>query len=112
MYFDYLREREPDLLFLRKEGGFAVYKYVIFRNTQAVYIQDIYVEKSQRHTGLASELSEEIQEMAKNGGVDWLLGTVCPSAKDSHISLKVLIAHGMTLYNSTEDLIWFYKEIK
>lgn len=111
MYFDYLRERMPDLLILEREEGFALYKEVEFNEERMVYIQDIYVSPEHRESDIASQMSEEIQEIAKKEGIKYMLGTIVPSTENSHKSLQVLLAHGMTLALAEDDIIYFYKEI-
>lgn len=111
MYFDYLREREPEMGILEKDQGFALYKELSYYGERAVYIQDIYVHPDFRDQDIASQMSEEIQEIARQDGIKYLLGTVVPSAKGSHASMQVLIAHGMKLVSSENDLLWFVKEI-
>ena len=56
-------------------------------------------------------MADEIAKIAKKEGCTKMLGSVVPSAKNSTISLKVLLAYGMTLQSSTNDFIIFEKEI-
>ena len=111
MYFDYLKEREPGVHVVQKEHGFAMFTVVTFKEAKAVYIQDIYVKPEYRNSNLASNISEEIQAWAKSEGINTMVGSVVPSTEGSHASLKVLLAHGMTLDSAGQDIIWFYKEI-
>lgn len=111
MYFDYLRERDPDTLILEKEHGFTLYKEVTYREEIVIYIQDIYVTEEYRKTAYATEMSNEISNIAKKRGIKYLLGSVVPSTNNATRSIEVLIAHGMRVDSSEEDLIWFLKEI-
>lgn len=112
MYFDYLKEREPELNILQVEHGFALYKYIPFKNGElAVYIQDIYITPEKRKSHGASYLANIIYKEAKEKGIKTMLGSVCPSAVASQTSLQVLISFGMTIHSSEHDLIWFYKDI-
>ena len=111
MYFDYLREREPDTHILERDYGFALYQELTYHGERAVYIKDIYVLPEFREQHKATEMSEEIQKIAKDNDIKYLLGSVAPSAEGSHRSLLVLLAHGMRLEESGPDLIWFVKEI-
>ena len=107
MYFEYLTERRPECKILKNNKGFAVYSYT----EDAVYIEEIYVRPEYRKEAIASQLSEMIQQEAKDLGYITLLGSVSPSAKGSTDSLKVLLAHGMSLLSSQDDLIWFSKTL-
>lgn len=112
MWLNYIRERNPDTKVLELPNeGFATYKYMDMGSGMAVYIEDIYVVPEMRDQNIASKMSKIIQDEAKLDGCIYLLGTVCPSSNNSTASLKVLLAHGMTLIKSEPDLIWFYKEI-
>jgi len=112
MWIEYLKERDPDIHVLSKAYGFATYKYLLQADgAWAVYIEDIYVIPEVRKSGAASELSEEVQKIAKLIGCSILLGTVCPTAKGSTGNIKVLIAHGMTVSHSEDNLIWFKKDL-
>ena len=111
MYFDYIREREPELQILERAEGFALYKAVDLDGERMVYIQDIYVKPEYRKKAIASEMSQEIQDKAKAEGIGYILGTVVPSAEGSTASIQVLLSHGMSLSHSTDDLIYFYKEL-
>jgi GNAT superfamily N-acetyltransferase len=111
MYFEYLREREPEIKILQRDHGFALYSKMTVKGEPAIYISDIYVQPDYRKTRLASEMSEDIQCKAKEEGVKYLVGSVAPSAEGSHESLLVLLAHGMKILESDHNLVWFFKEI-
>ena len=107
MYFAYIAERRPDCKVLKNEKGFAVYSYT----DDYVYIEEIYVKPEFRKENIASQLSEAIQQEAKDNGCLRMLGSVSASAEGSTDSIRVLLAHGMTLMSSQDDLIWFYKDL-
>ena len=110
-YKDYLLLRNPDLHILEKDYGFATYKYMDLGVGKAVYIEDIYVEEKYRGLYKATELSEEIQNIAKSDGCTYLLGTVNVSAPNPNDSIKVLLAHGMSVLKAENNAIWFFKPI-
>ena len=108
LYAKYLAERTGDLI---KENafGFATYRYV--NEGKAVYIVDIYVIPELRKAGEASRLANEIVAEAKAKGCTHLIGSVVPSTKGSTESMKVLLAYGMSVKNSSNDFVVFKKEI-
>jgi len=108
MYADYLKERTNDEI-LESNEGFATYRYL--NEGKSVYIIDIYVRPEFRQTGAASALANVICQIADKKGCTEVLGTVIPSAKGSTASLKVLLAYGMELQHSSNDLIVFRKAI-
>lgn len=103
---NYLKERE-NVDSIESEYGFATY----FISGDECYIKDIYIEKQFRELNLASKLADQITEIAKERKCKYLTGTVCPLAKNSTVSLKVLIGYGMELVSSKENLIIFKKDI-
>lgn len=107
LYASYLSERTNDKIIETLEG-FVTYRYI---NTKTVYIVDIYTCPECRGAGVASRFADKVVVEAKAKGCTELIGTVVPSAKNSTISLKVLIGYGMTLDSSSQDLIVFKKEI-
>ena len=111
MWFDYQRERIPGFRVLEKPYGFATYSYLDVKGAKGIYIEDIYIKPHMRQEGLASKLSEEIQELSKKDGVKYLLGTVAVDSTSPTDSLKVLLAHGMSLLESNNEIIWMYKDL-
>jgi GNAT superfamily N-acetyltransferase len=111
MWLNYLKERNPELNVYECDKGFATYKYMNLGEYKAVYIEDIYVAPEYRNENVASKMSSIIRDIAKQEGCKYMLGTVCPSSNGSTDSLRVLLAHGMTLLKSEDNLIWFYKDL-
>lgn len=107
MYADYLRERTNDEI-LETDDGFGTYRFL---NEKQVYIIDLFVYPQFRKMGHASAIGDSIVEIAKARGCTELIGTVMPSTKGSTASLKVLLAYGMKLETSSNDLIILKKEI-
>ena len=108
LYAKYLTERTNDRI-LEINHGFATYR--MLPEQKVVYIVDIFVDSDFRKAGSAAQMADEIAKTAKKEGCTKMLGSVVPSAKNSTISLKVLLAYGMTLQSSTNDFILFEKEI-
>lgn len=106
-YADYLRERTDDEI-VETQAGFASYRFL---NKDQCYIIDIYVVPEMRKNGAASQLASEIITIAKARGCTQLIGTVCVTAKNSDISLKVLQAYGMTLKSAQNEVIILKKDI-
>lgn len=108
LYASYLRERTEDSI-LETDYGFATFRWV--EEGRAVYIVDIYTTPEAREKGLATELADQIAEIARKKGCKTMIGTVQPSAKGSTVSLKVLSAYGMTLQSSGQDVIIMRKDL-
>lgn len=107
LYADYLLERTHDLI-LETSEGFATYRFL---NEKQVYIIDIFVLPVFRKSRIASHIADEIVKIAKEKGCTELIGTVCPSAKGSNASLRVLWGYGFVLDSADKDLIIMKKEI-
>lgn len=106
-YADYLRERTSDEI-LETDQGFAVYR---FPNEKTCYITELYVVPEHRKQRTATDIADQIVEVAKKRGCSRLLGSVIPSTKGSTASLRVLLGYGMSLDSSAADFILFKKDI-
>lgn len=106
MYAAYVREKTNDLI-LENDKGFATYTFL----KNECWIKDIYVHPDFRKLNVASELANEIVEIAKKEGCSKLIGSVVPSTKNSTASLKVLLAYGFLLDSSGNDFVLFKKDI-
>lgn len=107
LYAQYLLERTHDKIVEIPEG-FATFRFL---NEKQCYLIDIFILPEFRKSGIATKLADKIAEIAKQKGCTELLGTVCPSAKGSNASLKVLWSYGMTLESSDRNMIVMKKEI-
>lgn len=106
LYADYIKERENKEL-LELEQGFATYSI----SPPECYIDTIYVKPEYRKTRVASAMADAISALAKRNGCTLLIGSVSPKAKGSTTSLKVLLAYGMELRMSKDNMIYLSKEI-
>ncbi len=106
LYAAYIKERE-DRECIESEDGFISFKYF----GSECYIQELYVVPEKRKSSIASCMADQVTELAKEKGCKILSGSVCPSAKGSTDSVKVLLAYGFKIMKSESDLIWFAKEI-
>ncbi len=108
MYAEYLTERTNDQI-LENEYGFATYRFL--ENCKTVYIVDIYVVPEMREKGIAADMANQIEKIAKEKGCTDMIGTVLPSAKGSNTSLAVLLSYGMKLHSAAQDAIILRKDI-
>ena len=106
LYAQYISEREGKHI-LEHAQGFATYVFM----EKGCYIEDIFVVKEYRQTGVAAHLADQIAEIAKEKGYTRLFGSVVPSANNSTISLEVLLAYGFKLDSSSNNFILLVKEI-
>lgn len=107
LFKEYLEERTNKEV-LETDTGFAVFS---FPNPQTIYIEDIYTQKDKRCTYHATILANKIVNIAKERGCTEMWGSVVPTANNSTISLKVLLAYGFKLKSSTDNFILMTKEI-
>lgn len=107
-YGEYIFEKNGDGI-VEHPNGFATYRFL--NNKTQVYIIDIFVSPELRKIGLASDMANEVVEIAKKEGATELIGTVNPSANGSTESLKFLLAYGMRLKSASDNLIIFGKGI-
>ncbi len=105
-YAKYIREREGKHI-VEDEFGFATYMYT----QEHCYIEDIFVVAGERKNGHAARYADQIEKLALEAGFTKLLGSVCPSANGSDVSLKVLQAYGFKLLSSDKNVIYLEKII-
>lgn len=106
LFGQYISEREGKEI-VEDSQGFATYFYV----NDGVYIENIFVDKDFRHSGIASKYADQIAKIAKDKGFSKMYGSVRPSANGSTPSLKVLLSYGFSLHSSAVDAIVMVKEI-
>lgn len=92
LYSQYIKERE-DKETIENDRGFLTYFFI----PQGCYIQDLYVSPDYRHSHEASQLADQVVEIAKQKGISKLYGSVSPNSQGGTDSLKVLLAYGFKL---------------
>lgn len=105
-YASYIRERTHKEI-LETEHGFLIYSPF----QEGLYIEEIYVHPDFRKTGVASQMADQVVKLAKEKNLSILYGSVCPAAKGSNESLKVLLAYGFRLDSSANNFILFRKDL-
>lgn len=108
LYAEYLRERTDDEI-IETDKGFLSYRFL--NDGKSVYIIDVYIRPEFRQQGMAAKMADMVAEIARERGALEMLGSVSPIAKTSTDSLKVLLAYGMRLQSSSENLIILRKGI-
>lgn len=93
---------------LETEKGFATYSFV---EPNTVYLENIYISPLHRDLHNATDLANQVSDIAKEKGCTKMIGSVTPSATNSTASLKVLLSYGMNLLSSQNDMIFFTKDI-
>jgi hypothetical protein len=106
LYADYIKAREG-FETLENSHGFAIYKIM----DQNIYLKDIYILPEKRNSGHATDLADAISEIGITQGCTKLLGSVCAFDQNATTNMKVLLAYGFKFLNSTQDMIYFSKEL-
>lgn len=104
---NYYEELHAGKSIIYDDHGFASY----WLREKEVYIEDIYVKPEYRKSHSASHYADQIAEIGKAHGCEYMIGSVVPSANQSTISLKVLLGYGFRLLSSEDNIIWFNKEL-
>lgn len=102
----YLKEREGFDSIIT-DNGFASY---LITGAEC-YIRDIWVHPDFRKTKIASNMADEIVEIAKKAGCNCLIGSVYLKTTNPTASTKVLLAYGFNVHSVVQDGILFRKEI-
>ncbi len=105
LYAQYVNERTNDSI-VESPEGFITYRYL---GADQVYIVDLFVLPEFRKQGIARKLADMVCKEAKDKGCKELLGTVNPSCKGSNESILTLLAYGMSVNSSSNNVIVFKK---
>lgn len=108
LFSRYIQEREGKNI-IEKEHGFLTYFFV---SDTVCYVEDIFVVKEQRRSGLATELGKELEAIAKEAGIKKILGSVDLKAKTKTESMKFLLDYGFELKDNTGSLIYLIKDVQ
>lgn len=106
LFADYKREREGKDA-IETDWGFATFAV----QGETVYIEDLFVARSERGRGRAAHLTDMVVEKAKASGCKVLIGSVLPQAHGSTDAMKAFLAYGMKLAGIRGELIILTKEI-
>lgn len=107
LYAEYIQEREEKEI-IESDKGFATFK--TFDNGEC-YLQDLYVIPSERQTGLATQMTDKIVDIARERGCKLLVGSVCVDDKYATRNMKVFLSYGMQIYKNTGSMIFLKKDI-
>ena len=107
LWAQYYAEREGRET-LEVPGGFTTYS---FPDDDTCYIIDMFVERSQRRSGLAWDMAEQISQQARDRGCKVLYTSVDPNASGTRQSLLAILSYGFELSHIAEPLIFLKKEL-
>lgn len=102
----YILEREGKSI-LENEHGFFTYKI----HNEECYIEDIFIKKESRRTGIATEMANLLAEMAIENGCKYLTGTCVPSTNGATESMKAMFSYGFKIHACINDKIILIKEL-
>lgn len=106
LYGQYIQEREGKKI-IEGEHGFCTYKIY----GEECYIEDIFIKKESRRSGIASEMTDLIASMAKEIGCKFLTGTCVPSTYGATESMKAMLQYGFKIHSCVNDKIILIKEL-
>ncbi len=106
IYADYINELGVRKI-IETDRGFATYRI----SGDECYIIDIYVAPADRKTRLASDMADQVAEVARAAKCTYLLGTVDMSSIKKTESLMVLFAYGFKLLKSDAFSLYLTKDL-
>lgn len=107
LYASYVYERSGKSI-IETDKGFATFYYI----NEFCYIEDIFVKREYRMTGIARDMADQIAQRAKDNGYKKLLGSIDLQAKNCSESLKSLIAYGFKPSFNQNQMTYFVKDIE
>jgi len=106
LYADYMKEIHGKHI-IENERGFIMFS----KQKDHFYIEDIYVIPDFRRSRAAVEMADWVCAIAKDAKINRIIGSVVPSSKTCDISLRMMLAYGMSLHSSQNNIIFFVKDI-
>jgi ribosomal protein S18 acetylase RimI-like enzyme len=106
LYADYVSEIR-DLQVIEKDYGYITYNV----QQDSVYIEELFIAKSHRQSGLGQELGHMVESFARERGFKKLLCTVVPTNKGSTYALSCYLKYGFKLDSATNNFILLVKEL-
>lgn len=100
-------ERESAFV-LDVEGGFCIYKLL----ENSLYLQDIFVVKELRKTGLTRKMFNQIKEAAIVNAKPEIIGSVVVGSPGAEHSVAIMLAEGFKMAAVENNVIWFSYEVK
>lgn len=92
---------------METEHGWA--NYII--SGAECYIENIYVEPKVRKSGHATIIADRIAKIAKEKGCKYLTGSTNTKKPQVEQSMLALLGYGMKFLSSSENAIFYYKEL-
>ena len=105
-YALYIKEREGRDI-IEDEKGFASYLIT----GEQCYIVDVFIKKEHRRQGIPNKYFKQIEDIAREKGCTYLLGSACIKAPNINESMKWLLSIGYSLSSISGDMIFLTKEL-
>jgi len=106
LYKNYLLERENTHLYY-DEDSFITYEFI----DNYCYIKEVYVAPEKRRAGKAIELGKMVQDLAREKGMHYVMGSVCLSTNGWEKSLQGMYKDGYLLKETDGDMIYLIKDL-
>jgi GNAT superfamily N-acetyltransferase len=106
MYFDYVKERLGQEV-IQNEYGFILY----YINGQDCFIVDLYVKPEHRRKNIATELADQVQEIAQKRRCTKIWGQVVVGSGGDFVALMSHFSWGLRLHSANANCIVTVKEI-
>lgn len=106
LYSKYLHEREG-FECIENEYSFATFMCA----GQECYLRDLYVLPEKRNAKAASQIADQVCEVARGKGCKFLIGSVSPKDPHATENIQILVKYGMKFLKNTPDLLFFSKSL-
>lgn len=107
LFAAYLKERCNRELLEVPGVAFATYEI----SGEECYIVDIFVEKSHRRSKVATEIADQISNLAREKGCTYLKGSIDLTRNGARESCFALLSYGFKPMLAMNDAVYFRKEL-
>jgi len=109
LYGQYIKEREG-VDILEDEYGFITFKFI---DNETCYIVDVFVVEEMRRNNVASKYAKKVEDIAKERGCKYMLGSISTLANNFNASEKLMMANEYKFKetNSKQNMVYYIKEV-
>ena len=108
LYAEYIKEI-MDMELIKGDDYFYTYKV----EDSHIYLQDVYIRKEKRESGLMDSILKEVVEMAKEKNKEFVTSSICKNASEEVFSRTnyILTKNLFEEYTKDDNMIYYCKEI-
>lgn len=110
LYKQYLKERE-DIELIYNQSGFISYYESAIQNNKCIHIEDLFVQKEMRGSGIGQYLGNKVEEIAIRNNINYLTCNIIKSTNGWQNALRLFKIFGFEVKAEINDKIFLVKQL-